>query len=133
MLIEYKRIYDHDIDMSNAYTIFTDKMYPRGIKREDKRIKRWIKDVAPDMKLIEWFHENANKRWPEFKQKYKKELHDKYRTDPAFRDEIDNIIKKGKEKGKILILYSSKDERHNNARVFANFLMHIINNTKKHK
>ena len=53
MITEYRRIYDHNLDLNNAYVIYIDRMYPRGISSSDKRIKRWIKDIAPTHELIE--------------------------------------------------------------------------------
>lgn len=124
MNIEYDRIYNHDIDLRNKYVIYTDKMYPRGLS-DTKRIKNWIKGLAPTMKLIKWFHQNTN-RWPEFKKKYLSELSYNYKNDIEFRNKIQDIIKKGKKKGNLLILYSSKNEKYNNARVFGQFIKRIM-------
>jgi uncharacterized protein YeaO (DUF488 family) len=126
MIIEYKRIYDHDLNMKGSYTIFIDKMYPRGIRRDDKRIKNWVKDIAPNRELITWFHKNINGRWSTFKKQYKHDLMSRYKTDDIFYDDINDIIDKGEKKGKLLILYSSRDIKHNNARVFADFLKHLM-------
>lgn len=124
MIIEYRRIYDHDLDteLKDAYTIYIDRIYPRGLSRDNKKIKHWVKNVAPEMELIKWFHQNSDQRWPEFKKKYYSSLMSRYKSDSEFRNEIDSLVRKGKSKGHLLILYSSKDVRHNNARVFAKFI-----------
>lgn len=127
MLIEYKRIYDYDKNLDDGYVIYIDKMYPRGLNKSHVGLKHWIKNVAPSMNLIKTFHKHGLNGWIDFKKDYYKQLKQHYKDNiDGVRDTIDNLIKQVKKYKKILILYSSKDERYNNARVFAKFLRNII-------
>jgi uncharacterized protein YeaO (DUF488 family) len=125
MLIQYKRIYDYHHKKDDGYVTYIDKMYHRGLKRGDPRIKNWTKGLAPDINLMDKFHQNRDKGWPTFKKEYYHELEKNYRNDATFKMKVDNLIKKMKEHNAITLLYSSRDERYNNARVLARFLYHI--------
>lgn len=122
MLIEYKRIYDyHKNDKDKSYTAYIDKLYPRGLSSSDTRITTWIKGLSPSNELMQWFHENRDKNWPDFSKKYYSELVHSYKYDEDFKKSVDKLAKHDD----ITLLYSSRDERHNNARVFARFLYNI--------
>jgi uncharacterized protein YeaO (DUF488 family) len=129
--VEYARIYNNDVKIGNSYCAYIDKMYPRGITKGNRKIKNWIKGLSPSYDLIEWYHANPDRRWPEFKKKYLKELNAMWKTNDDFRDKIKSMIRKGKKKGKLLLFYSSKDESHNNARVLANFIIKIAKKNLK--
>jgi uncharacterized protein YeaO (DUF488 family) len=51
MLIQCKHIYNYTISKNDGYIFYADKMYPRGLKSSDRRIKRWIKNIAPSTNL----------------------------------------------------------------------------------
>jgi uncharacterized protein YeaO (DUF488 family) len=74
-MILTKRVYDPR-SRSDGKRILVDRFLPRGIKKEESAIDDWLKEIAPSDMLRQWFgHDPA--KWPEFKQKYKKELRDK--------------------------------------------------------
>lgn len=116
--VRYKRIYDFKYDKSFGYVAYIDKMFPRGLHSDDERLKNWIKGVAPSYDLIEWFHVDPKHRWHDFYVDYYKELKNSYKTDPEFKSKIDSLLTHPK----VTLLYSSRDEIHNDARVLARFL-----------
>jgi uncharacterized protein YeaO (DUF488 family) len=73
-----------------------------------------MKEIAPSDDLRKWFSHDP-KKWHEFENRYKDELKDKKKL-------IDKIKKIEKEKEKVTLIYSAKDEKHNNAIVLENML-----------
>lgn len=120
--IQYKRIYQYTKSDDDGYVFYADKMFPRGLKSTDFRIKRWVKGVAPSMKLIKWFHADSQNRWDDFQKKYYAELKDLYKNNETIKTIIDHLVTKYKQHKKLTILYSSHDEKHNNARVLGKFI-----------
>ena len=104
--VSIKRIYE-PYAASDGFRILVDRLWPRGLKKEDARIDRWMKEVAPSSALRKWFDHDPAK-WGEFTRRYREEL----QTNPAFT-ELAGLIK---EKGPaVTLLYGAKDEAHNQA------------------
>lgn len=83
-----------------------DRIWPRGLTKEEARIDLWLKDIAPSTALRKWFgHDPA--KWDEFKAKYLVEL----RPNP---DSI-QLLKQELDKGNVTLVYAAKDEKHNQA------------------
>ena len=83
-----------------------ERLWPRGLKKEDLRIDGWMQDVAPSHQLRRWFRHDPVK-WDEFKHRYFAELD----AEPqAWRPLIDAA-----RHGNITLVYSSHDQEHNNA------------------
>ncbi len=73
----------------------------------------WMKDIAPSDELRKWFgHDPA--KWPEFKRRYFKELDGKQK-------EVEQILSHAKN-GTVTLLYSAKDETHNQAVALKEYL-----------
>ena len=110
--IKIKRIYETSED-SDGFRILVDRLWPRGIKKEQAKVDLWLKEIAPSDSLRKWFHHEPEK-WMEFKQRYLTELKEK-------KDYVETIIAKLK-KSPITLLYSAKDQLHNNALVLKEYL-----------
>ncbi|MBZ0198268.1 MAG: DUF488 domain-containing protein [Ignavibacteriaceae bacterium] len=114
--IKIKRVYD-EYSPQDGVRIMIDRLYPRGIKKEDAKIDFWIKEIAPSNDLRKWFTHDP-KKWTEFKKKYIAELKDK-----------DDLCKEILSKEKVITLvYAAKDEEHNNAIVLKDYLEKILSN-----
>ena len=111
-MIIVKRIYEkHGQD--DGIRVLVDRLWPRGLKKENVKIDFWMKDIAPSNELRKWFG-HKEERWEEFKKRYIKELENK-----------GHLIKKLEELGKdgcVTLLYASKDTRNNNAQVLLEFI-----------
>lgn len=75
MRLVIKRVYDKPTK-SDGYRVLVDRMWPRGVKKEDAHIDEWVKDIAPPKDLVAWYHEDKEKRFQEFSKKYKAYLKD---------------------------------------------------------
>ena len=109
-MIRIKRVYDQVSD-SDGFRILVDRLWPRGLSKERAKVDLWLKDVAPSENLRKWFSHETEK-WADFKIKYETELKDK-------QELLHRIMQAEKEKGTVTILYSAKDEEHNNAVVLS--------------
>ncbi len=70
--IRLKRAYE-PAAAEDGVRVLVDRLWPRGIRKEDAAIDHWMKEIAPSAALRRWFgHDPA--RWPEFRRRYAEEL-----------------------------------------------------------
>lgn len=119
--LRVKRTYD-DIEKSDGYRILIDGMWPRGISKEDLEHDDWVKEIAPSKELREEFNHEADK-WDWFQKEYKKEL-----DDNEAAEELATNVDKQLNKSNVTLLFSAKDEDHNNALVLQEWLNDHIDN-----
>jgi uncharacterized protein YeaO (DUF488 family) len=112
MSVVVKRIYEPAASQ-DGYRILVDRLWPRGIKKEDAVIDTWLKEVAPSTELRKWFH-GGEGSFAGFKKKYLVELKD----NPALQ-ELKALVKENK---KVTLLYGAKDEEQNHALVLVGLL-----------
>jgi uncharacterized protein YeaO (DUF488 family) len=70
--IRVERVYD-DIDPDDGQRFLVDRLWPRGIRKDDPRAGIWCKDVAPSKELREWY-QHQPERFDEFALRYEAEL-----------------------------------------------------------
>jgi uncharacterized protein YeaO (DUF488 family) len=63
---------------AGGQTILVDRLWPRGIRKEDAPFATWMKEVAPSPELRKWYG-HVPERFPEFARRYREEL----KADPA--------------------------------------------------
>ncbi|MFT3900753.1 MAG: DUF488 family protein [Gordonia sp. (in: high G+C Gram-positive bacteria)] len=66
------RVYD-DVP-PGVHRVFVDRLWPRGIRKDDPRIGEWCKDVAPSGELRDWYHHAGPGHHEEFARRYGQEL-----------------------------------------------------------
>ncbi|ASK62019.1 hypothetical protein CFK37_07525 [Virgibacillus phasianinus] len=118
MPVQMKRIYEDQED-SDGIRVLVDRVWPRGMSKEDAKLDHWIKEVGPSSDLRKWFGHDPDK-FNEFKQKYKKELEDGDQHKAL--EELKEITKKHNKN--VTILYASKEEKYNQASVLKEILDH---------
>lgn len=116
--IKIKRVYESE-DKSDGYRVLVDKLWPRGIKKEDLHYDLWAKEITPSTLLREWYHQDEENRWEEFKQKYIQEL----KESPVIKDFIDKI----RNKSVVTLLYASKNAVENHAIILQDYLEKKLN------
>jgi uncharacterized protein YeaO (DUF488 family) len=109
-MIKIKRIYDKK-SKDDGYRILIDRLWPRGITKEEAAVDLWLKDIAPSAGLRKWFSHDP-KKWNAFRKKYEMELKSK-------QEAIETVHQLKKEKDVITFVYSAKNEKYNNAIVLA--------------
>ena len=73
MNIFEKRIYDAP-SSADGQRILVDRLWPRGIKKQDANITAWPKEITPSNELRKWYHEDIEQRWEAFRERYLTEL-----------------------------------------------------------
>lgn len=111
MDIKLKRAYEAPAQ-SDGMRILVDRLWPRGLSKARAAIDHWLKEVAPSNELRQWFGHDPEK-WPEFRKRYRAELKD----NPALAE-----LRDLSRKGTVTLVYSAKDELHNQAVVLRQVL-----------
>jgi uncharacterized protein YeaO (DUF488 family) len=109
--IAIKRAYDPP-SSEDGLRILVDRLWPRGVRKEDLALDFWAKDIAPSDELRKWF-DHRPERFAEFKRRYLAEL----KHNPAVADVRARIGK-----AKATLVYGAKDPAINHAVVLAAFL-----------
>jgi uncharacterized protein YeaO (DUF488 family) len=112
MEVRLKRAYERPI-ASDGYRVLIDRLWPRGIKREDSRLDEWARELAPSSELRRWFgHDPA--RFEEFRRRYTAEL--------AGQEEKLRELRRRARRGTLTLVYGARDTEHNDAVVLAEIL-----------
>ena len=113
MGIRIKRAYEAPVT-SDGYRILVDRIWPRGLSKQDAKVSLWLKTIAPSTELRKWFGHSPD-RWQEFQQRYIKELESKQEELTLIRDKL-------KTTRNVTLIYSAKDTEHNQAVVLLEYL-----------
>jgi len=111
--IAVKRVYE-PAAKTDGFRVLVDRLWPRGISKENAKLDLWLPDIGPSTKLRQWFNHDPE-RWGEFQRRYHGELKEK--------KELVGELKGRAKKGKLTLLYSAKDEAHNQAVALQKFLL----------
>lgn len=104
-MIKLKRAYD-SIDRDDGVRFLVERLWPRGVRKNALRLDDWLKEVAPSTGLRQWFSHDPAK-WTEFQRRYRGEL-------DAKPGALEPILKAAR-RGRVTLVYSSRDADHNNA------------------
>lgn len=103
--IELKRVYEPK-GATDGLRILVDRLWPRGLSKEQAAVDRWLRDLAPSTELRRWFgHDPA--RWDEFRRRYVGELQEH----GDLLEEVRSLARRGR----VTLLYAARDEAHNDA------------------
>jgi len=110
--LHIKRVFDPP-EVTDGARVLVDRLWPRGLRKEDAALSVWLKEVAPSTALRQWFdHDPA--RWVEFERRYREEL----RQNEAPTASLEKLLKQGR----VTLLYAARDTRHNHALVLESYL-----------
>ncbi|GEM_PF-140381 len=122
-MLRLKRVYEPP-STSDGYRVLVDRLWPRGLSKQDARIDEWLEDVAPSAELRKWFaHDPA--RFPEFQKRYEREL-ESAKVQPL----LDALAKRAARET-VTLVYAARDEEHNNAVVLARVLERRLRRPKQ--
>lgn len=117
MAIEVKRVYQFikEEKPRDAYAVLVDRLWPRGVSKQQLQIDEWAKDLAPSNELRKWYaHQDAF--WPEFRRRYQEEL-------KPLTGELEQL-RRIAERQPLILLYGARDTEHNHAVVLCELLQH---------
>jgi len=90
--------------------VLVDRLWPRGLSREEAHFELWLKDVAPSSALRRWYA-HAPERFDEFAERYRFELDE----DPARK--VVSELREMAMAGGVTLLTATKDVAHSSAAV----------------
>ncbi len=114
MPFRIKRIYE-PWEEEDGERYLVDRLWPRGLRKEEAHLAGWLREVAPSEELRRFFVHDPS-RWEEFRRRYRGEL-----SRPEIAPLLEDLRKKAAE-GTVTLLYAARDEKHNNAVVLKEFL-----------
>lgn len=117
MEIKVQRIYDYRAEAAGGKTaVFVDRLYPRGVPKENMADVQWLKELAPSTALRRWYHENPEVRFDAFAACYQEELQGEGQRQAAGR------LKVWAAQGGVLLLTAVKNPERSHVRVLLDFL-----------
>lgn len=111
MEIHIKRVYDPP-SPDDGLRVLVDRLWPRGLKKEDATIDVWAKDLAPSTNLRKWFSHDAG-RFEEFAGQYRDEL----------RQSAADLVRIGITASRVALLYAARSTSCNHAVVLQSWLL----------
>ena len=110
--IRLRRAYDAPAT-SEGYRVLVDRIWPRGVSRDELGLDDWLKELAPSTGLRKWFNHDPAK-WAAFKDRYFMEL-DKQ------PEVVERLLVKCRE-GPVTLVFGAKDTQYNNAVALKEYL-----------
>lgn len=112
MAVRTKRVYE-PITATDGQRYLVDRLWPRGLKKENLRLTEWLKSLAPTSELRTWFGHDPRK-YPVFRQRYRAELE-------QHTDLLDRLVREAR-LGTVTLLFASRDAERCNASVLRELL-----------
>ena len=111
--VRLKRAYEA-AEETDGVRILVDRLWPRGVSKDEARLDEWIREIAPSTELRRWFGHDPG-RWGEFRKRYRTEL-------VEHSAQLVDLRRRARE-GPITLVYSARDENHNDAVVLRNVIL----------
>jgi len=112
MTVRIKRIYE-PADPGDGYRVLIDRLWPRGVAKDQAHVDEWARDLAPSGELRRWFGHDPS-RFEQFARRYRAEL-------AAQPDALDALRARARHQT-VTIVFAARDEAHSNAAVLAALL-----------
>lgn len=111
-MIRLKRAYEAP-SRRDGLRILVERLWPRGVSKEQAAIDLWLKDVAPSTQSRKWYSHDPE-RWEEFRKRYRSELEK--------LGDLLLVLKHRATEGTLTFIYAAHDEERNSAVVLKEFL-----------
>ncbi len=113
MDIQTQRVYQ-PVEKEDGIRVLVDRVWPRGMTKEQVDADLWLKDAAPTTSLRKWFNHDRAK-WADLKNRYYKELDARSETLAKLFDKTTQ--------GRLTLLYSARDLEYNQAVALRHYLL----------
>ena len=110
--VSLKRAYERP-SHSDGMRVLVDRLWPRGLSKEQLAVDFWLKDAAPSDALRRWYGHEP-RRWESFAAKYRAEL--------AQQPDLLHLLDELRRRGRVTLLYGARDTTRNNAVVLRQVL-----------
>ena len=101
-------------DAGDGYRVLVDRLWPRGLRREQVAVDLWLKEVAPSTALRKWFAHDPHK-WAEFVARYRAELD----ANPQALRRLEALLRAH---GRLTLVFGARDPVHNHAAALREYL-----------
>ncbi|MCF8029165.1 MAG: DUF488 domain-containing protein [Desulfobacteraceae bacterium] len=115
-MINIKRVYE-PIQEEDGFRVLVDRVWPRGVSKNQLRADLWLKDAAPSTALRKWFGHDRSK-WEEFQRRYFAELDE--------RPEVIRQLLDLAEKQRVTLLFAARDTEYSHAAALKKYLVSVI-------
>jgi uncharacterized protein YeaO (DUF488 family) len=115
MSVALKRVYESP-SRSDGARVLVDRLWPRGLRKDDVVLHEWLRSLAPSDDLRKWYHAQPE-RWLLFRKRYLKEL-----ARPDAQQDLQTLYRLAHKRKRLTLLYSSKNETRNNAVVLKDLI-----------
>lgn len=114
-MIRLKRAYEQ-ATAGDGLRILVERLWPRGLKKEQARIDHWFKNIAPRPELRKWYNHNLG-RWDEFQYRYRLELDQ--------NPEVARLRQVLSEEKMVTFVLAARDTEHSSAKILKDYLMEM--------
>jgi len=108
MTVRIKRVYD-PLSPHDGARVLVDRLWPRGLTKEEAALDLWMKDVAPSDALRKWYHAHPV-QWSKFRERYLAEL-----TSDAAHAALQQLHDMAQKRAGVTLLYASRSLEQNHA------------------
>ena len=115
MTVVIKRVYE-PASRKDGMRVLVDRLWPRGVTKEQAAIDEWLRDLAPSNELRRWYHARPD-QWGTFRERYLKEL-----AQPDREEQLRKLYELAEKRKRLTLLFASKRETQNNASVLKELL-----------
>lgn len=113
-MVRVRRVYDAP-SPDDGYRVLVDRLWPRGMRREDLALGAWLREIAPSTELRKAYH--AGKfDFPAFRERYLGELESALMASDVIRDLSERLAA-----GPLTLLTASRSDP-NHATILAEIL-----------
>ncbi|MGA9364772.1 MAG: DUF488 family protein [Bacteroidota bacterium] len=113
-MIKLKRIYEK-AERTDGKRVLIDRLWPRGVRKEEAHIDEWLREIAPSDELRRWYGHKPE-RWEDFRKRYRAEL-----SKASLKELVGKLRRKGK-RSTVTLLFAATDSEHSNAAVLKEIL-----------
>ena len=113
--IRLKRAYEAAAD-DDGTRVLVDRIWPRGVSKDQAQLDFWLKDIAPSSELRTWWDHDPE-RLEAFADRYEQEL-----SDDDHVEAVDELIRLVHDNERVTLLYAAKDERNNHAKILQDYI-----------
>ena len=111
-MIKLKRAYE-PASAGDGVRVLVERLWPRGVSKDNAKIDLWLKDVAPSTELRQWYGHDPE-RWPQFQKRYRAEL--------KKQAELLVLLSLLADKQTVTFIYAAHDEERNSAVTLRGYL-----------
>jgi uncharacterized protein YeaO (DUF488 family) len=107
--VRLKRVYEPP-RRSDGYRVLVERLWPRGVSREDARIDKWARELAPSDEVRRWYGHDPD-RFDEFRRRYVGELRSQ-------RERLSEVRRRARS-GTVTLVFAAREPQLSNASVLA--------------